>query len=179
MTIPNSLLDEVLPEYDISATYSIQVQAGAQSIYSVVQIGLPQGILTRILMALRGFPGRAQHTTPLSSDAFYRLKEATNRELVLGIIGQFWKPGVRPVPIHSLEDFLAFHRDGFCKAALNLTIEEQAPRQSILKTETRVKAYGKAMVPMKRYWRVIGPFSGLIRKEVLRKIKREAEGPQL
>jgi hypothetical protein len=178
MTIPTSLLDEVLPEYDISATYSIHVRAEPQCIYAVLQKGLPQGMLTRILMAIRRFPGRIQNTTPPSSDAFYRLKEATNRELVLGIIGQFWKPGVRLIPIHSLEDFLAFHRDGFCKAALNLTIEEKAPRQSILKTETRVMAYGKAKAPMKRYWRVIGPFSGLIRKEVLRKIKRQAENPE-
>ena len=118
---------------------------------------------------------RSQEISPES--AFYRLKQLENREIVIGIIGQFWKPVARPVKINSLEEFLSFDRDGFCKAALNLRIVESGPSVCDVITETRVLSYGSAEAQFREYWRVIAPFSGLIRREILRKIKQRAEHP--
>lgn len=170
------LLDEVLPAYDISAKYSIRIRSTPDRIYKVLQQGLPVGSVTKLLMMLRGLPRIFQkRQTVAPEQAFYRLKESENHEIVLGIIGQFWKPVARPVPIHSLDEFLNFQRDGFCKAALNLKIEEDRSGICLITTETRVLAFGSASDPFREYWRVIGPFSGLIRKEILRKIKQRAE----
>lgn len=177
MTSANSsLLDEVLPRYDISSVYSIRIQASSDQVYSVLQQGISSGGLTRILMTLRSMPRLIQGKKAfVNEDPFYRLKEARNREMVYGIIGQFWKPVVCPILIHSLEEFMDFHQDGYCKAALNLRIQEKHERETVLSTETRVLGYGDAGVRMKKYWKLIRPFSGLIRKELLRKVKAKAE----
>jgi len=128
-------------------------------------------------MALRQIPRvfRPPDRTRRSEDAFYKLKQSQNREIVIGIIGQFWKPAAKIITIHSLDEFLQFKKNGYCKAALNLRIQERNERECILSTETRVRSFGSAKKPFQQYWRVIGPFSGLIRKEILRKIKLKAE----
>src|SRR5262245_19488303 len=132
-------------------------------------------------MVLRGIPrlfrkNRSGDVSP--ENAFYCLKQLENRVVVIGIIGQFWKPVAHPIKINSLEEFLSFDRDGFCKAALNLRIVESAPAVCDVITETRVLSYGRAEAEFREYWRVIAPFSGLIRREILRKIKQRAERAQ-
>lgn len=176
----HQLLDEILPKYNVSAKYSIRVHAAPEKIYRVLDQGLPVGAITKILMALRRIPKlfRGRRSGDVSTEsAFYRLKQLENREVVIGIIGQFWKPVARPVKINSLDEFLSFDRDGFCKAALNLRIVENGPGVCDVITETRVLSYGSAEAQFKEYWRVIAPFSGLIRREILRKIKQRAERP--
>lgn len=171
-----SLLDEILPRYDISSVYSIRIKASPGQVFAVLQQGIPSGGLSKLLMTLRSVPRLLQGKKAfMNEDPFYRLREAQNRELVYGIIGQFWKPVVRPIPIHSLEEFVDFHKDGYCKAALNLRIQEQKEKETLLSTETRVLGYGDAGENMKKYWRLIRPFSGLIRKELLRNVKAKAE----
>lgn len=176
-TSDSSLLNEVLPHYDVSAKYKIQIRATPQKIYSVLQGGFPIGTLTKMLMALRRIPGYFQSERDRVSGErpFYKLKQVENREIVIGIVGQFWKPASRAIMIQSLEEFLTFQQEGFCKAAMNLLIEEKGPGQCEVTTETRVLGYGSAKKPFREYWRVIGPFSGLIRREILRKIKHKAE----
>jgi hypothetical protein len=172
------LLNEVLPHYDVSAKYETMVRATPARIYRVMQGGFPAGAITKLLMALRSVPRyfqRKAEDDPPGEESFYKLKQLENREIVVGIIGQFWKPVATWVPIHSLEEFMDFQKDGFCKAAMNFVIQEKSPGQCKVITETRVLAYGSAKRPFREYWRVIGPFSGLIRKEFLRKIKQKAE----
>lgn len=174
----HQLLDEIFPKYDVSAKYSIRVHATPENIYRVLDEGLPLGVVTKFLMALRGIPRlfrRSRYEDVSPENSFYRLKQLENREIVIGIIGQFWKPVARPVRIHSLGEFLSFDRDGFCKAALNLRIKENRPGICEVITETRVLSYGSAESHFREYWRVIAPFSGLIRREILRKIKQKAE----
>jgi hypothetical protein len=59
---------------------------------------------------------------------------------------------------------------------MTFTIEER-PGGSLLGTETRVASTDEsARRKFSIYWRAIGPFSGLIRKILLRQIKGAAEG---
>src|SRR5215831_11224663 len=91
-----ALLDEVLPTFDISAKHSIRVRATPDRIYRVLQEGVPTGFLTKVLMVLRRIPGflagRSKRKGFRTENAFYKLKQSQNREVVIGIIGQFWKP---------------------------------------------------------------------------------------
>lgn len=177
MTIKElSLIDEIMPDSDVSATYSILIQASSENVYKMLDEGIPVGSITKLLMGLRSIPRFFRKTkTTLPQDPFYRLKQLQDREIVLGIAGQFWKPVSKIVPIYSLQEFLDFQQDGYCKAAMNMKIVEKAPRQSLLSTETRVLCYGSAKKHFKDYWRLIGPFSGLIRLEMLRKIRKKVE----
>jgi hypothetical protein len=171
-----SLIDEVLPESDVSATYSIRIKASPERIYDVLQEGIPVGSITKILMGLRRIPGIfGKRREPAPTDPFYRLKQEKDREMVLGITGQFWKPTSKILPIHSLEQFLDFRKDGYCKAAMNMKIVQDNFRESVLSTETRVVCYGSAKKHFNQYWKLIGPFSGLIRREMLWKIRKKAE----
>ncbi len=178
-TADPALLDELLPHYDVSARHSVRVNAPAELVYRVVQRGVPLGALARVLIKLRDIPrllkhGKQVQRTP--DNAFYKLKQLENREVVIGIIGQFWKAAPEPVTIRSLDDFLLFQTEGFCKAAMNFRIQETGTGGCMVTTETRVIAYGgRAKARFEEYWGLIGPFSGLIRKEMLKKIKREAE----
>lgn len=176
-----SLLDIVLPRYDVSACYSIRIQARPERIYRVLQEGVPTGAITRILMGLRNMPRilkKRQSAAPKAEDAFYRLMQLENREIVIGIIGQFWRSVSTPLPIEGLDEFVAFERPGYSKAAMNLRITPLNAQECKVTTETRVVSYGKARENFKNYWQVVGPFSGMIRKEILRKIKSKAEQPK-
>jgi hypothetical protein len=172
-----SLIDDVMSESDVSAVYSIRIKASPETIYKVLEAGIPVGSLTKLLMGIRKIPGifkKKREQVP--QDPFYRLKQEKDREMVLGIAGQFWKPNAKVITISSLEEFLEFHRDGYCKAAMNMKIVRKNPRESVLSTETRVLCYGTAKKYFKEYWRFIGPFSGVIRREMLWKIRKKAEG---
>jgi hypothetical protein len=172
----SSLLNEIMPDSDIAARYSILIHASPEKIYKTLDEGIPVGSITKLLMGLRRLPGIFQKKKePQAIDPFYRLKQLQDREIVLGIAGQFWKPTSKIVHIHSLQEFLDFDRDGYCKAAMNMKIIPKTPQQSLLSTETRVLCYGAAKKHFRNYWRVIGPFSGLIRLEMLRKIRKKAE----
>src|SRR5262245_18208268 len=180
MATTDILLHEILPKFDVSAEYSIWVYSTPDRIFRVLQQGVPSGAITKMLMALRNMPRwfLKDHDAPTAENSFYTLKQLENREVVIGIIGQFWKPISNPLPVHSLDEFLQFERDGYCKAALNLRIIQKAPYQCQVTTETRVLCYGSARQHFNEYWRVIAPCSGLIRKEILRKIKKRAEKHQ-
>jgi hypothetical protein len=46
----------------------------------------------------------------------------------------------------------------------------------VLSTETRIKCFGRAALwKFRSYWSLVGPFSGLIRKAILKQVKTEAE----
>ena len=177
MTSDTTLLNEVLPRFDVAAEYSTRVNATPARVYSILQQGMPVGAITKLLMALRNIPRllRREPGRGIPENAFYKLKQLENREIVVGIIGQFWKPVSNPLPIHSLEEFLEFQKEGYCKAAMNLRIVEKGPYLCLVTTETRVICYGDARERFLDYWKIIGPFSGLIRKELLRRIKKRAE----
>jgi hypothetical protein len=173
-TKANTLLDEILPQFDVGARYSIRIAASPDRIFKILQSGIPSGVLTRLLMTIRGIP-RVFSKEECNEYPFYKLKQSQGREIVIGIIGQFWKPVANTVPIDGLEEFLSFDQKGFCKAALNVRITPQQNGTCMLSTETRVLSYGYAKEKFESYWHLIRPFSGLIRKEMLRKVKKQAE----
>ena len=173
-TNATTLLDEVLPDFDVGTRYSIRVRATPEQIFKLLQKGIPVGSFSRMLMLLRRLP-RIMRKDECSNYSFYQLKQSQDREIVIGIVGQFWKPVARTVEINSLQEFVEFQKEGYSKAALNLRILPQEGGLCLVSTETRVLSYGSAKDAFGKYWKLIRPFSGVIRREVLRKIKRQAE----
>jgi hypothetical protein len=95
--------------------------------------------------------------------------------VVLGHIGQHWRPsgGERPA-FDGWSGFTSFDRPGFCRVAVSLEArpEEDGVR---LTTETRVAATDdESRRRFRRYWAVVRPFSGLIRRGWLRAAARQA-----
>jgi hypothetical protein len=176
-------IDHWLPQYQVSASYSILVRASAEKTYAALkQASFSDLPIVRGLMRLRGYRiGRGR--TPQSETqggvrgSFIDLAEVPPREIVLGIAGRFWRPDGGIVRGLTPAEFADFHRDGYAKAVWNFSLAP-ADGGTQLTTETRVQTFGvAATVKFRAYWLAVGPFSGLIRNAMLREARRIAEQP--
>lgn len=111
----------------------------------------------------------------LLESGFCQLEAAPNEELVLGLTGRFWiaSGGLTPC---SAETFRSGPPDGLAQAAWNFQCEPVGDGTTALSTETRVRvAPGPARSGFLRYWFFVRPFSGMMRRLMLRAVRREAE----
>lgn len=130
--------------------------------------------VVRSLLSIRGMSG-VRRSFDLEGLGFTLLDEVEPRWRVLGVIGQFWRPSGGLVRLRP-DDFMAFDEPGHAKATWSFELDEPELGHTRLTTETRVSCTDDASrVKFERYWRVVGPFSGLIRSEILKGIKRQAE----
>lgn len=178
------LIDRFLPEYDEFEHHETAVDAPADRTYRAVEeIDLARSPIVLALLFARGLPhlftGAVKPKLRLRlpdilESGFVVLAEEPG-ELVLGIVGKFWRPssGVRRI---DASDFTAFDEPGYSKAVWNFLVTDRGAGASTMITETRVASTdADARRKFGWYWRLIGPFSGLIRRIVLGQIKSEAE----
>ena len=178
------LLDVWLPEFDVSKRHAIRIPAPPERVWSeLLRYDFGDSIVTAVLMGLRGYGFRRKRTGAslgstlperLERFAFTLLDEKPGEELVFGLVGKFWRPdgGLRRL---SREEFAAFAEPGLAKAAWNLRLDPAPGSTCALSTETRVVCLGKsARRKFLVYWRVVEPFSGLIRWSLLRGVRRAA-----
>lgn len=176
-----------MPVYDVAETYSIRIDASPERVWTQLLnadfAGLP---VARRLMALRSFgrrkpPESEPHTlATLTSGGgkggFVELARMPGEEIVLGIIGRFWRPDAPVLRDWKAAEFVAMSPPGQAKAAWNFYLQSDAGA-TILSTETRVQCCGQAArIKFRLYWALIGFFSGWIRKEILKMVKRNCEG---
>ena len=171
------LIDEFLSEYDFVERHDIPVRAGAADIYRVVnEMDFGESFIIRWLFRLRGMSGENVTLQSLKRSRFEILGQTIDREMVLGIVGKFWTIGGGLQRINA-ESFKRFDTPGFAKAVWNFSVVEDGDR-SRLATETRIKCTdAQSKKRFAFYWTFISPFSGLIRMEMLKLIKRRAENP--
>jgi hypothetical protein len=187
------LLDDWLPSFDVSASYAARVAAPPEWVYACLRTAdLSRWGLARALVALRTLPALAvapreswprlveRRRRPLTLDAllaggFVLLGERPGEELVLGTVGQFWRARGGP-SVTSAEIFRNPAPPGTAKAAWSFSVRALAGGATELRTETRVACADAATRGRFRaYWAVIGPFSGLIRREMLAAVRDAAE----
>ena len=176
-------IDEWMPDYHVSARYSILVQASVEQTYAALAEARFSNLrLVRGLMRLRGYrltQGRSATPEQPRGDfqygSFLLLATVAEQEVLLGIAGRFWRPDGGIVPGLTPEEFRTFHLDGYAKAVWNFSLAA-SNNGTQLSTETRVQTFGRAAtMKLRLYWLVVGPFSGLMRKTMLREVKRLAE----
>jgi hypothetical protein len=143
---------------------------------------LAASAVSTLLLALRGYGLRAMRSRArtlserLERFGFTRLDEAAGRELVFGLAGRFWKPSGGLRRDLDRDTFLTFAEEGCVKAAWNLVVGGERDGGCELSTETRVQCFGaSAHRSFHVYWTLIRPFSGAIRRSLLRSVKRAAE----
>jgi hypothetical protein len=183
-----ALIDNFLPDYDVVERHETFIAAAPTRVYKCVRaLDVGRMPFTAALLALRGIPhlltGAVRPSLRMTLDdlvhlGFVVLADDPPRELVLGVAGRFWRPTSGVVRI-SPSDFGRFAEPGHVRAAWNFRIESEHGG-SRLRTETRVECIDDAARRRFRlYWTVIGPFSGLIRRDMLRAIRRDAEATAL
>lgn len=183
------LLDEVLPEYDAKKRHAISIAAPPHRVYEeVLRYDFASSRVTAVLMTLRGYArrrGLASRVAPgslrerLEGFAFTLLAEEPGEEIVFGLVGRFWRADGDLQRV-SAPEFASFREPGFAKAAWNLRVGPgPGPPLSELSTETRVQCLGEdARRKFLRYWRLVEPFSGSIRRSMLRGVRRAATRPK-
>ncbi|MFF8276684.1 hypothetical protein ACF05T_11330 [Streptomyces lateritius] len=143
------------------------------------------GPLVRVLFAVRrqvgrlkGGGGEAPSSRKDLRDSFLLLAEDPPRETVRGIVGQWWSMGTadgRP-DVTGPREFLAFDEPGYAKATFSMRFATDATTGGTrVVTETRVLCLDEtARRAMGRYWRLVEPFSGLVRRMMLRRLRKRA-----
>ncbi len=173
------LIDEFLPEHDFIETHSISIHADAADIYRTAnEVDFSELFIIRWLMCLRGMSGGSLTLRNLKRYKFEMLRESVNKEMVIGLVGRFWTIGGGLQTIDA-ESFKKFDSKGYAKAVWNFSLSEDGG-DTRLTTETRIKCLDEdSRRSFGFYWMFIQPFSGLIRMEMLKTIKRRAEAGTL
>jgi hypothetical protein len=183
------LIDAFMPAYDEVERHHTTVRAEASRVWEAVRtLDLARSPLVRVLFGVRSLPGLLAGKWPpprlgvtmdeLLRGGFVLLAERPGDEIVLGLAGRFWRPTGGLTRVEPGE-FRGFARPGLALAAWSFTLEDDGAGAVRLSTETRVRCTDDASRrAFRRYWRVVGPFSGLIRMEMLRTLRKAAEEPR-
>jgi hypothetical protein len=184
--IAHRLIDEFMPVYDVSEFHETAIHAPIQRVYDALRSAdLGGSPIIRFLLLLRALPAiftTAGHerSPKLNLDAFMKsgfvlLGESPPNEIALGLVGRFWTLSGSTCRLDASE-FRAFDSPGYAKAVWNFSLVEESAEVTRLATETRVLGLDDASRRRFRaYWAFIAPFSGLIRREVLRAIRKSSE----
>ena len=181
------LIDDFLPTFDATERHQIFIQASPARVYEVLlttDFGRP--LLVRALLALRALPAWLLHpdrsrraARKITFDTFLQngfvlLAERQAEEIVLGLVGRFWTLS-GCLEQTSAEAFQQECRAGLAKAAWNFTIESFGQVTKVV-TETRVKCTDRhSRQRFRAYWLLIRPFSGLLRRYMLRELRQASE----
>ncbi len=155
-------LDAFLPSYEFATRHTVSVDAdAARADRALRELTFKEVPLVRGLLFARGLGARRPEERVLETmvPRATVLEDVPGQGIVLSLTGQFWRlrgRGPEP-PATAVVDFRAV--------------------PGALTTETRVHIPDpESRRKFARYWRVVRPFSGLIRVLVLRAAKRRAEG---
>jgi len=167
------ILDEILPAWTVREIHETTIDTSRDVLWEAVRhLDFSASWLTRILFGLRGIDRVGLTLQDMVKDGPFRVfAEESGFELVMGLV---CNTKMVPVPMETLEEFEGYVGDGVSRMAWNFTVEERVGGLC-LRTETRVQCMGpKSRRWFLPYWTVIRPFSGLIRREMLRLAKKQA-----
>ena len=168
-----------MPDFQFSERHRTWVDSSPEATLAAArEVSLADMPLARLLMRVRGMRtlARGPLWEQLLAGGFVALGETPRHEVLTGMIGQMWKfsGGHRPKVVSAAE-FAAFNQPGYAKAAMNLSVHDVNGRCELM-TETRVFATdAAARRAFSRYWFVVRPGSGIIRRVWLRAAKKRAE----
>jgi hypothetical protein len=186
-----TVLDRLVPTFQAVERHSATIAASADQVWAALsQVTTGELPLFRLLMGIRRLPGRLLGRPRARFDAdepllgwavrfgFTILGQDAQRELVVGAIGQPWRlASGRGLAVADGNAFAAFDQAGYAKMAANFRLAPIAGGKAIqLSTETRVACTDTTSARrFARYWWLIRPASGAIRRSWLTAIKRHAE----
>jgi hypothetical protein len=172
------LQNKYLPQCDFSSAHSITVNTPVSKIFPLIsQFKFKNPLISYWLMKLRGMSAPTHFSIQhLENSRFVLLEEVPDSEIIIGLIGKPWTP-TGHLQKFQPHEFIPFNDKGYIKASWSFELVSISPTQTEVKTETRIAC----PTPLVRrrfgiYWFFIKPFSGIIRKAMLKAIKSELEG---
>ncbi len=182
--MPNTLVDEFLPAYDVSDGVATVVDADVATTWNalmevdLMEVGRRRPLVA-VLGALRSLPEVVSHvlhgeppphapgrlrlrdTTalPVNEGGWVLLGERPGDEIALGLVGKFW----RPVIVYARVDagqFRDFSEPGYAKTIYSLSVRPLDGRRTLLSGVMRTATTdGQARRWFRRYW-TLGVGSG-------------------
>ncbi|MFI5310714.1 MAG: hypothetical protein ACHQQ3_05745 [Gemmatimonadales bacterium] len=182
---PDTLLAPYLPAYEVAERHERIVAASAAAAFAAAQsFRLEDSRVVHAVFRAREVILGAQATTGVEPGPFIAvartigwgvLDSVPGRELVFGAVTQPWQSDVRFRALPP-ECFAAFDSAGYAKIVWTIAVDSLAPGRTRVRTETRVATTDPASRALfRRYWSVFSPGIVLIRHELLRLIRDEAE----
>lgn len=180
---PKTVLDEIMPEYQFFEWHSLRVHAHPEQVMQAVRqstFGDMKSLAT--LLRIRAAGLRTRDTGFFSPDkrvldlfvASGYVLGGGEQEVV--ICGGADVRARRPLKVQTLQQCADYREPETVKMAYAFRVEDAGGGWSILSTETRVLALGDSTRRgMGRYWRLIVPGSGLLRRQWLEGIRKRAE----
>lgn len=171
------LQEKYLPQFHFSEKHKIVIAASPEKVADIMKdLNVSSSWIIQMLLMLRGIPRKTSFGMERWKKMGFRLLEQQeNKEIILGLIGQFWKTKGN-LQSFEADEFISFRDDRFAKATWSFEILPTSQDEIVLETETRIQCINENVRKnFGRYWFFIQPFSGLIRMEILKIIKRKAE----
>lgn len=171
-----TLIDKYLPEYTFNEYHYIEVNRSVADVYnSAKDFDMSQSKLINVLFKIRGLPSKRMNLQGFISDiGFTNIEERFPTENLIG----FWAR-TKIEPISGYRDFIENTISARVKVVWNFRFEEINGGQTKLSTKTRIWCVTPlSKITFGLYWRIIKPFSGVIRKRMLQIIKDDAESAE-
>ena len=183
--LPVTTLAQFIAEPEVSERHRLIVDALPENVFNVAcNLETEDSKIARLLFATRAFFMGAKNAKPalprplveqFKAIGWTVLAETPGHEIVFGAVCKPWEGDVtfRPVPA---EEVAAFAEPGFTKIAWGITVDRVGGLRTLIRTETRVSTTDEeSRRRFRRYWAFVAPGVGLVRRELLRMIKRQAE----
>jgi hypothetical protein len=176
-------LDDLIPTYDVRSRHEGVAMAPARDVWAAVDRlrFADASPWVRVLLRLRGIPDLSHLTLRRSLDrlGFRVLVDRPGEELIAGVMGRFWALDERGTSLVTPVDgreLIEFDVPGYAAAVLSLRLEPVDEGRTRIVTETRVRGTdAAARRRLAAYWLLIRPFSGFLRRDLLRAVARLAE----
>lgn len=181
---PDPQLDRFIPRYEVREFHEGRVDAPADATFqTALAVNIERSALVRLLFRgremLMGARGGERHgrafLEQIEALGWRKLAEEPGRKVIFGAAAKPWLANVefRGLPPAT---FAEFEEPGYAKIAWMLAVEPRGADAAILRTETRVVTTDPdARARFRRYWALVSPGVRLIRREVVRLVKAEAE----
>ena len=173
----DSILDEILPVYDVSDSVACLVTAPVGPTWDalmevdLIEVGRNKPMVGA-LGALRMLPELAAHllhgeppapppermrlidmpSLPAGGGGWIHLGTRPEEEIALGLVGKFWRPVIEFADVPA-EEFAAYDRPGFAKTVYALSVRRVDDHTSLLTGTMRTAATDEhARRWFRRYW---------------------------
>lgn len=172
------VLDAYLPAYDRREVHRRRCTDAPSALGAVREVtpgeirgfGVLMGV--RLLAASAGVGGHSDSVWEIGLRTGFRVFDESSGVLIGGAIGQFWRlRGGTWATFEGVDGFRAFDRPGFVKTVIGFWVDGDD-----LVTETRVVGTDPLSARrMARYWLLIRPGSGFIRRGWLRAANKRSK----
>ena len=170
------LIDDFMPNFEFGDQQKLDVNAPIEATFRAVKtFDMSESTTIRWLFKMRGIPTNNLALQDLEKVNFKILGEKQNEELVIGLAGTFNTLTGSLLNIPP-DKFREFNQSGFIKATWNFAVAQISPSKTRVTTEIRVTGTDeKSVAKVKNFWGMLKPPSAMIRKEILKLIKKQAE----